>query len=95
MNYFDNICKYEGISNLLEMNSTERNKLKDNQFGIPSKRKYPLDKEKRVYSAIKFFNYVDPEDEEELANNIIKAIKKFNIKPNIGKDNRFYKYYYK
>ena len=79
--------------NLCEMTAKERNRLKDNQFGIPSKRKYPLNDEQHVRSAIKFFNYVDKEDEEELANNIIKAINKFNMKVNVGENNRFGKYY--
>ena len=80
---------------LLEsMTTEERDKLKDSDFGLPSKRKYPLDTPEHVRSAIKFFNYVSKEDEEELANNIIKAIKKFNITDiNVGEKNRFYKYY--
>ncbi len=79
---------------LLEsMSAEERNKLPDSAFGLPKKRKYPLDTEAHVKSAIRFFNYVDKEDEEELARNIIKAIKKFGMHPNVGKNNRFRKYY--
>lgn len=79
------------LSLCLESNRSE---LDDSEFGIPSLRKYPLDTEKHVRSAIKFFNYVDNEHEEELANNIIKAIKKFNI-DNIkySEKNRFFNYY--
>ena len=81
-------------SYVLEMSSAERNKLPDSAFGIPSKRKYPLDTEAHVRSAIKFFNYCDKEDEAELARNIIKAMKKFNITDvKVGKNNRFSKYY--
>jgi len=81
-------------SYMLEMSAAERNKLPDSAFGIPDKRKYPLDTEAHVRSAIKFFNYVDKEDEEELAKNIIKAMKKFNITDvNVGEKNRFSKYY--
>lgn len=81
-------------SYIMEMSSSERNKLPDSAFGVPSKRKFPLDTEKHVRSAIKFFNYVDKEDEEELAKNIIKAMKKFNITDiKVGKNNRFSKYY--
>ena len=81
-------------SYMLEMTAAERNKLPDSAFGIPSKRKYPLDTEAHVRSAIKFFNYVDKEDEAELARNIIKAMKKFNITDvKVGKNNRFSKYY--
>jgi len=82
---------YQGLH---EMTAAERNKLKDSDFGIPSKRKYPLDTEAHVRSAIRFFNYVDKEDEVELAGNINKAIRKFNITDiKVGKNNRFYKYY--
>lgn len=82
---------YQGLH---EMTAAERNRLKDSDFGLPSKRKYPLDTEAHVRSAIRFFNYVDPEDEVELAGNINKAIKKFNITDiKVGKNNRFSKYY--
>lgn len=77
-----------------EMSAKERNALKDSDFGIPSKRKYPLDTEAHVRSAIKFFNYCDKEDEKELASNIIKSMKKFNITDvKVSDKNRFSKYY--
>ena len=85
------------IQDQIELQScleAKRSELKDEEFGIPSLRKYPLDTEKHVRSAIKFFNYVDPEHEEELADNIIKAIKKFNIEGIVySEKNRFFKYY--
>ena len=82
---------YQGLH---EMTAEERKKLKDSDFGLPAKRKYPLDTEAHVRSAIRFFNYVDKEDEQELADNINKAIRKFNITNiKVGKKNRFYKYY--
>lgn len=72
----------------------KRSEIPDDMFGVPSKRKFPLDTEARVRSAIKFFNYVDPEDEEELARRIIAAMKKFNITDvHVSKKNRFSKYY--
>ena len=81
-------------SYLIEMSASERNKLPDSAFGVPSKRKFPLDSEKHVRSAIKFFNYVDKADEETLAKNIIKAMKKYNIDDvKVGENNRFSKYY--
>lgn len=73
---------------------TKRSELSDDDFGVPSKRKFPLDTEAHVRSAIKFFNYVDPEDEEELARRIIAAMKKFNITDiKVSSKNRFSKYY--
>ena len=76
-----------------EMSTAERNKIKDSEFGIPSKRKYPLTDQKHVKSAIKFFNYVDAEDEKELADNIIKKISQFDMKVNVGEKNKFSKYF--
>lgn len=86
--------EYSVYQLLTEISSEKRNSLKDSDFGIPSKRKFPLDTEKRVRSAIKFFNYVDKEDEEELASNIKKAMKKFGINDvQVGEKNRFKNYY--
>ena len=72
-----------------------RSELKDSDFGVPNKRKFPLDTEAHTRSAVKFFNYVDPEDEEELAKRLISAINKYNINDiNISEKNRFSKYYH-
>lgn len=87
------MIEFESYNSINEMTAAERNKLPDSAFGIPSQRKYPLDTEAHVKSAIRFFNYVDDEHEEELAKNIIKAIKKFDMHPTVGKNNRFRKYY--
>lgn len=75
------------------ISSEKRNSLDDNEFGIPELRKYPLDTKERVKSAIRFFNYVDDEHEEELAKNILKAMKKFGISTDIiGQKNRLKNY---
>ena len=76
-----------------ELTSKDRAKLKSSSFGLPEKRKYPLIDEKHVTSAIVYFNKCDPADEREWAINIIKAIKRFNMKPVVGSKNRFAKYY--
>ena len=92
--YDESVNENFEYQSLNEMSAAERNKLPDSAFGIPSKRKYPLDTEAHVRSAIKFFNYCDKEDEAELARNIIKAMKKFNITDvKVGEKNRFSKYY--
>ena len=63
-------------------------------FGLPKKKKYPMPDEAHVRAAIRFFNHCDPEDEAELARNIKKYMKKYNMKDvNVGDDNRFKKYY--
>lgn len=74
---------------------TKRSELPDSAFGVPSKRKFPLDTEAHVRSAVKFFNYVDSEDEKELADNLISALEKYDIKDiKVSDKNRFSKYYY-
>ena len=88
------VTPYEFYTVLCEMSAAERNKLPDNVFGLPDERKYPLDTPAHVKSAIKFFNYVDPKDEERLARNIKKAIKRLNVSvKGVGEKNRFSKYY--
>ena len=75
-----------------KLNSKERNSIDNKDFGIPSKRKFPLNDEEHVRAAIRMFNHVDKEDEEILAKNIIKKLKKFNITDiEVGENNRFSK----
>ena len=63
-------------------------------YGLPHTKQYPMPDEKHVRSAIKFFNYVGADDEEELARNINKMIKKYHVTGlNVGDNNRFKKYY--
>ena len=90
----DNSEEYlRGVNYIEEaMSSKERKKLSDSDFGLPNKRKYPIHDEKHVKSAIRFFNYVDKEDENELADNIIKQAKKFNMNISVGENNRLKKY---
>lgn len=68
--------------------------MKDKEYGVPSQKKFPLDTKEHVLSAIRFFNYVDPAYEKELASAIISKIKEYdisNLTPSAA--NRFYKYY--
>lgn len=80
---------------LLYILEFKRSDIPTDQFGIPEERKYPLDTEAHVLSAIKFFNYVSDKYEEELARNIIKKIKEYNMedKVHVGEKNRFSKYW--
>ena len=77
------------------LKSSERNELSSDEFGIPSLRKYPMPDKSHVKAAIQKFNFVDKAHEKELADNIIKKIKKFGMEKEIqvGKMNRFKKYY--
>ena len=63
-------------------------------YGLPHTKQYPMPDKKHVLSAIRFFNYVTSEDEEELARNINKQIKHFKMSDvNVGDGNRFKKYF--
>lgn len=66
----------------------------DDCYGLPDRKAYPMPDAKHVKSAIRFFNYVKPEEEKELASNINKNIRKFGLSDlNIRDKNRFKKYY--
>lgn len=86
------------IDEALSMNeaklaSKERKALSDDEFGLPEKRKFPLNDKKHVLLAIKFFNRWDKKDQEELAKNIFKAMKKYDIPMDaIGKNNKLRNY---
>jgi len=87
--------RYIEFTNLNEekLSTEARNKLPDSEFGIPSLRKYPLQSKHQTMLAIKFFNYVDKEHEAELARNIIRKMKEYNISPDVvGEKNRLRKY---
>jgi hypothetical protein len=87
--------KYITFTNLNEekLSSKERNQLPDEAFGIPSLRKFPIHDKSHVMDCIKKFNYVDQEHEAELARNVIKKMKEYNIPPEtVGEKNRLRKY---
>jgi len=75
------------------MKAKERNSLSDNEFGIPSTRSFPLNDKAHVKAAIRMFNHVDKAHEAELAKNILKKMKKYNLSTeNISSDNRLSNY---
>jgi hypothetical protein len=94
--YEDILTRNENIfkeDNEFLFEDAKRSELPDSAFGVPELRKYPLDTEKHVRSAIKLFNYVDEKYEKELANSIVKKMKEYGINDvKIGKDNRLSKY---
>lgn len=70
--------------------------LSKNKYGIPKLKKYPMPDADHVRSAVRFFNYVSPTYEEELAKNINARIAEYGIKDlQVGEGNRFLKYYKK
>lgn len=67
----------------------------DKKYGIPELKKYPMPDAKHVRSAIKFFNYVEPKYEKELANAILNRMQEYGMSFDnftVGEDNRFSKY---
>ena len=90
------LYNYTYTSYLTETSKASKSNLSSSEFGVKELRKFPLDTKKHVLSAVKFFNYVDPAHENELAKNILSKIKKFGIdlKSLLPKNsnNRFSKY---
>lgn len=62
-------------------------------YGVPEQKKFPLDSRAHVKSAIRFFNYVEPKYEKELARRLATKIREYGIEVTPSEDNRFYKYY--
>ena len=83
------------IEKLLEetLSAAERKKLRVSTFGLPEEKKYPLNDPTHVSSAITYFSKCPIDKQEQLAHNIIKAIKKFKMSPKVSEDNPFSKYY--
>ena len=82
----------DGLTLSHEMTEAEFNAKK---FGLPKLKKYPMPDAAHVRSAIKFFNYVTPSNEAELARAILARMEEYGISPdsmNIGDENRFKKY---
>lgn len=68
---------------------------KDLKYGIPQLKKFPMPDERHVRSAIKFFNYVPPRYEKQLAAAILRRMKEYGMSFEdftVGDENRFSKY---
>ena len=65
-------------------------------YGVPELKKFPMPDKKHVKSAIRFFNYVDPKYEKELAEAILEKAEEFGLDLEnditVGDENRFQKY---
>ena len=75
---------------MAELSTKQRNSLNNSTFGIPSLRKYPLNDKEHVLKAIQFFHYFPIKYKKELANNINKKAKEYDI--TISKDSNIYEY---
>lgn len=72
------------------INEEKRSDLPDSSFGIPEDRKYPLDTEEHVRSAIKLFGHAEESKKKSLAQRINKAANKYGIE--IPESTQCYKY---
>ena len=88
---------YLRVINESPLTKDQRNRLKTSTFGIPETRSYPMPDKKHVKYAIQQFNRCSPKHRDELAANIIKFIKKYDMADeiNVSKNNGFYKYWSK
>lgn len=67
----------------------------DKKYGVPEQKKFPMPDADHVRSAIKFFNYVEPKYEKELAKAILARMKEYGMSFDdfgVGDKNRFKKY---
>ena len=64
---------------MAKLDKKTRDSLKDSDFGIPSKRMYPLHDKEHVEAAVKLFGHASNEDKPELAYRILKKAKEFGM----------------
>ena len=67
----------------------------DKKYGVPEQKKFPMPDADHVRSAIRFFNYVEPRYEKELASAILRRMKEYGLTFDdftVGEENRFSKY---
>ena len=100
--FMDNIYKYGQEVNFkynpnykvnkydYQIVESKRSELPDSSFGIPEDRKYPLDTEQHVKSAIKLFGHAEESKKKSLAKRINAAAKKYDI--SIPETTQCYKY---
>jgi len=84
----------EGVHDILSHGESEVDD--EDLYGVPELKKFPMPDKKHVKSAIRFFNYVDPKYEKELAETIIEKADEFGLDLkndiSVGDENRFQKY---
>ena len=78
--------------------TVEHSDMEDDEdlYGVPELKKFPMPDKRHVKSAIRFFNYVDPKHEKELAEAILEKAEEFGLDLendiSVGDENRFKKY---
>ena len=74
----------------MKLSAKERDALPNEAFGLPEERKFPLIDAAHVRSAEAYFHTCPPEKRRELAENIYKAILKFDLP--FSKSDEWYAY---
>ena len=72
------------------INEMKRSELPDSAFGLPEVRKYPLETEKHVRSAIRLFGHCPDSKKKELAKRISRKAKEYGVE--IPETTQVYKY---
>lgn len=81
------------LQNEAAMSAKARNSLADDVFGLPSKRKYPLNDAKHVKLAIQMSGHLNNKAElEELASNIAKRAGELDMEITVSKKNALHDY---
>lgn len=62
-----------------KLSTDERNELSNDEFGIPEKRKFPLNDADHVEAAVKMFPHADASDKEALAKRILRKAHEFGM----------------
>lgn len=76
-----------------KLTAKDRREIDESDFGIPSLRKYPMPDKSHVLSAIKLYGHCPAGYEKELAMNIKRKMKEYNISPDVvGPSNKLRKY---
>ena len=85
-----------GLEVTVDLEHSDTEDSDEGLYGIPEVKKYPMPDKKHVKSAIRFFNYVDPKYEKELAEAILEKAEEFGLDLEeditVGDDNRFKNY---
>ena len=75
MNYVEKGMQWLEENGYLQHDAMEE----DPKYGVPEQKKFPLPDADHVHSAIRFFNYVEPQYEKELAKAILKRAKEYGV----------------
>ena len=79
-----------------KLSAKERKALPTVAFGLPKKKAFPMPDKDHVLAAIRMFNRADEADHAELARNIKKKIKEFNMEDDVkvSSQNKFSKFWH-